>query len=1207
MANIVGTQGADVLTGTSGNDVITGLAGNDQINGGGGADQIDGGEGDDSIALLLGSGTSATGGIGRDTFTPAGNVFSGNNLIIADFVAGGFGDYLDLRGLFNNPNGGDPFAAGYIHLEQVGNDTVVQIDADGLNSGRYSYSPVSVLTLFGVQSGQITSANLFGFDPNLDASRSITGTENADTLTGGAGNNIIRGLGGDDIINGLAGNDTLEGGAGNDTIEGGTGYDVVDGGDGNDILSDSAGGGTAFGGTDTLRGGAGNDIITVSRTFGMDKVIVDAGSGRDTVQVRGPQMTVDLGADDDTLRLYYYNSGSVTATLGTGRDEVLIDASYEGGSGYYGGVVGDIADFTPGDGGDILSLRGLIRANPFWDGRNPFASGQIQLQQSGVDTVVVFDADGAGTYSSGSQLLVLRNVQATQLTAANFDGYSPDGSAVPGVISTGTNNADTIVGGEGADTIYGLAGADIIVGDAGNDLLDGGAGDDNIEGGLGSDHILGGAGNDVLTDTQGGSDTIDGGDGNDTIELVHTNYNGPEQVTIGGGAGDDTVRIKSTSAGTVSIDLGEGADTLFLEQIAYPATTVNVVLGGGADRVVLTGNSPNNLTIADFKAGAGGDVIDISALVSSVTPGMGYVRLVQAAENVLVQVDADGSSGPQAFVTRALLQNTQAAQINVGNLAGFAPTVVSMADLATVRVTTPAIVTEGVGNSFTPLLTLRNVTTATTNVTVSFVAEASTATNGTDFAGANFSGTVSVSQSVAGDFVFALPMISYYDDLAVEGAETIAFRVTASGQTFANGTDTTLVTVRLAERAQTGGAGDDRLSGTRFDDVLRGNDGNDTVLSSAGSDIIMGGAGRNAVLYGDVFRHYSVDNSHGSLTVNKTDGVDTIAEVQDIAFTDGHYVIDADSVGAQVARLYDTVLQRGADPAGLDYWLDQIQDNGATLNTVATSFLVSSEFQVATGTLSNAAFVDYLYQHALGRGADAGGGSYWTSQLDNGLSRSSMLVSFSETGEHRTLTADMVGKGYFDTDDTYQAVALLYDSFTGRLPDTGGLTFWSEQVKTGARTLTQVANEFAASGEFTNAIAGKNNEQLVDFMYQNTLDRGPDASGRAFWVNQLDAGLSKGALLLSFSLSAEHYGLKAADIIGGIQVAGGASANAATATIQPDGLLDNPSLASVAPASAFISEHAAAASHDVDQVMWLDVSHYAGASTPTYVDMGHSL
>jgi len=60
--------------------------------------------------------------------------------------------------------------------------------------------------------------------------------------------------------------------------------------------------------------------------------------------------------------------------------------------------------------------------------------------------------------------------------------------------------------------------------------------------------------------------------------------------------------------------------------------------------------------------------------------------------------------------------------------------------------------------------------------------------------------------------------------------------------------------------------------------------------------------------------------------------------------------------------------------------------------------------------------------------------------------------------------------------------------------------------------------------------------------------------------------------------------LKAADIIGGIKVAGGASGTAAFSP-EDDNLHDGSSLSSAAPASAFISENAAAASHDVAQAM----------------------
>lgn len=405
---------------------------------------------------------------------------------------------------------------------------------------------------------------------------------------------------------------------------------------------------------------------------------------------------------------------------------------------------------------------------------------------------------------------------------------------------------------------------------------------------------------------------------------------------------------------------------------------------------------------------------------------------------------------------------------------------------------------------------------------------------------------------------------------------------------------------------------DDRLIGNGQDNILQGLAGNDTFSGGAGNDLIEGGAGFDRTSYTNVFRAYGAQISNTSITLNggSDEGRDTLSGIEIVSFADGVYVADVDSIGAQVTRLYDTVLQRGADPIGLDFWLDQIQDNGATLNTVAASFLNSSEFQAATGALSNTAFVEYVYQQALGRGADAGGSSYWASQLDGGLSRSSMLIGFSESGEHRTLTADLVGKGYFDTNDTYQAVTLLYDSFTGRLPDVSGLTFWSEQVKTGARTLAQVSNEFAASAEFTSAIAGKNNGQLVDFMYQNTLDRGPDPVGRAFWVDQLDKGLTKGALLFEFSQSAEHFALKAADIIDGIRIGGGASsaAAAATAVVQADIVFDDFATTSAPSTNAFVDPAVTDAAQDgnhaaLDRAAWLDMSHHTFVHQPTLAEM----
>jgi hypothetical protein len=290
--------------------------------------------------------------------------------------------------------------------------------------------------------------------------------------------------------------------------------------------------------------------------------------------------------------------------------------------------------------------------------------------------------------------------------------------------------------------------------------------------------------------------------------------------------------------------------------------------------------------------------------------------------------------------------------------------------------------------------------------------------------------------------------------------------------------------------------------------------------------------------YTGLFKTYSPVTVGGITTLqgSASEGVDTLTSVEHITFKDGELNSDPDSVGAQVMRIYDTVLGRAPDGIGLDFWVDQMEDHGATLSGVANAIASSPEFQSATGGVSNAAFVDYVYQHALGRAPDGSGNAYWTGQLDQGLSRGEMLIGFSESAEHRAKTATLVSQGYFQSDDAAQAVALVYDTALGRLPDAPGLTFWTDQLKGGSCTLGAIATEFANSGEFAAKTAGLSNAELVDFMYRNTLDREPDGGGRAFWTDQLDHGLSKGALVLEFSQSAEHASLMAPHIIGGVDV-----------------------------------------------------------------------
>jgi hypothetical protein len=334
-------------------------------------------------------------------------------------------------------------------------------------------------------------------------------------------------------------------------------------------------------------------------------------------------------------------------------------------------------------------------------------------------------------------------------------------------------------------------------------------------------------------------------------------------------------------------------------------------------------------------------------------------------------------------------------------------------------------------------------------------------------------------------------------------------------------------------------SGNDTIKGGAGDDEIDGGAGSDLLDGGRGDDIIYGGSEFDTAHFSGLFRSYSVSQKDGVFVVSGPDGIDTLDGVEKILFDDGSVVIDPDlasqTAAAQIIRLYDTVLQRQPDAVGLDFYVDHIEDLGASIAAVASDLLNSGEFQAATGSLSNGAFVEYIYQHALDREADPDGKAYYTNLLDNGGSRADLLISFSESAEHRSLTNDAMAQAFFNTDDSYQAVALLFNSFAGRKPDAGGLIYYAEQLKAGRLTLAQAADDFATSNEFKQATSGLSNGQLVDYMYRNTLEREADAGGRAYYTNALDRGLSKGALLLEFSQSQEHYNYLAESIIGGIE------------------------------------------------------------------------
>jgi hypothetical protein len=200
--------------------------------------------------------------------------------------------------------------------------------------------------------------------------------------------------------------------------------------------------------------------------------------------------------------------------------------------------------------------------------------------------------------------------------------------AVPGDLIEGGDAGEIILGRNGAvDDLRGGGGDDWLVGRGGDDVLDGGDGEDFLDGGAGADRLAGGKGKDDLRG-DGGDDELSGEQGQDDLR---------------GGAGQDVLR---GGQGADLLDGGVGDDVL--------------TGGAGADRFRVTSLGGTD-RIADFQAGAGGDVIDLKAVLSGVGSESGaelqaWLRIDVDGGDSTISVDAEGGGDFAAADARVVVE-----------------------------------------------------------------------------------------------------------------------------------------------------------------------------------------------------------------------------------------------------------------------------------------------------------------------------------------------------------------------------------------------------------------------------------------------------------------------------------------------------------------------------------------------------------------------
>ena len=98
-----------------------------------------------------------------------------------------------------------------------------------------------------------------------------------------------------------------------------------------------------------------------------------------------------------------------------------------------------------------------------------------------------------------------------------------------------------------------------------------------------------------------------------------------------------------------------------------------------------------------------------------------------------------------------------------------------------------------------------------------------------------------------------------------------------------------------------------------------------------------------------------------------------------------------------VNRLYNKLLDRQGEAAGLNSWCSLILSGASTPKEVAYGCVFSDEFK--SKQYSNEIFVEYMYRTFFGREYDEQGKETWLSALNNGMTREEVFNGFADSAE----------------------------------------------------------------------------------------------------------------------------------------------------------------------------------------------------------------
>jgi len=222
-----------------------------------------------------------------------------------------------------------------------------------------------------------------------------------------------------------------------------------------------------------------------------------------------------------------------------------------------------------------------------------------------------------------------------------------------------------------------------------------------------------------------------------------------------------------------------------------------------------------------------------------------------------------------------------------------------------------------------------------------------------------------------------------------------------------------------------------------------------------------------------------------------------------------------------VTRFYQVILGRSPDSEGLSDWSSKLEGLSKSGADIAKGFIFSTEYDIDSKL--DAEYLNTLYSAFFNRPPDNTGFGNWIDLMNSGMSREDVLNGFLNSLEFKNL-ADSYGI-IANATPVELFVSRFYKQCLNRLPDTEGLSDWTERLNSGVASGSDVAFGFVFSDEFTGR--NLNNTEFVTVLYRAFFGREPDTAGFNDWMAQLNAGTSREAVLQGFLGAAEFAALAA--------------------------------------------------------------------------------